>query len=60
MQNTILNYFSIYMSLYKMFCTDPLHQIKQGIWGKHFWLWFWLWFKSNFLTKSELDELDTR
>ena len=42
------------MSLYEMFCADPLHQIEQGVWGRHFWLWF----KANYLSKGELDELD--
>jgi hypothetical protein len=39
-----------------MFCADPLHQIKQGVWGKHFWLWF----KTNYLSKGGLVELDAR
>ena len=38
-----------------MFCADPLHQIEQ-VWGKHFWLWF----KTHYLLKGELDELDAR
>jgi len=44
------------MSLYKMFCADPLHQIKHGVWGKHIWLWY----KAHYLSKSELDTLDKR
>ncbi|KAF9789541.1 hypothetical protein BJ322DRAFT_1105394 [Thelephora terrestris] len=54
--NTFLDYFSLYMPLYEMFCADPLHQIEQGVWGKHFWLWF----KTYYLMKGELDELDDR
>ena len=44
------------MSLYEMFCADPLHQIENGVWGKHLWLWF----KAHYLQKGELDELDER
>lgn len=44
------------MSLYKMFCADPLHQIDHGVWGKHIWLWY----KAYYLSKSELDTLDKR
>jgi hypothetical protein len=42
------------MSLYEMFCANPLHQTELGVWGRHFWLWF----KANYLLKGELDELD--
>ncbi|KAF9784788.1 hypothetical protein BJ322DRAFT_1109498 [Thelephora terrestris] len=52
--NTFLDYFSLHMSLYEMFCSDPLHQIEQGVWGKHFWQWF----KTHYIMKGELDELD--
>ena len=44
------------MPLYEMFCADPLHQIEQGVWGKHLWLWV----KTHYLLKGELDELDER
>lgn len=42
--------------MYKMFCANPLYQIEQGVWGKHFWLWF----KAHYLSRSELDTLNER
>ena len=56
MQNTFLDYFSLFMSLYEMFCADPLHQNEHGVWGKHLWPWF----KAHYLSKGEPDELDER
>jgi len=44
------------MSLYEMFCADPLHQIEHGVWGKHLWPWF----KAYYLLRGELDKLDQR
>ena len=44
------------MSLYDMFCSDPLHQIEHGVWGKHIWVWF----KGYYLLRGELDKLDER
>ena len=42
------------MCVYQSFCADPLHQIKQGIWGQHLWLWL----KNVYLSTSELRQLD--
>ena len=49
-----MNYFSYYMCVYQSFCSDPLHQIEQGIWGQHFWKWL----KEFYLSASELRKLD--
>ena len=53
-QNTLLNHFSHWMCVYQSFCSDPLHQIEQGIWGQHCWKWF----KEVYLSVSELRCLD--
>lgn len=53
-QNTLLNYFSYYACVYQSYSSDPLHQIRQGVWGQHFWKWF----KDVYLSNSELRELD--
>lgn len=53
-QNTLLNYFSYYACVYQSHSSDPLHQIRQGVWGQHFWKWF----KDFYLSYSELRELD--
>jgi len=53
-QNTLLNYFSHYACVYQAFCSDPLHQIEQGVWGQHFWKWF----KEVYLSFPELRVLD--
>ena len=42
------------MCVYQSFCADPLHQIEQGIWGKHLWCWI----KNTYLSSSELGKLD--
>jgi hypothetical protein len=42
------------MCVYQSFCADPLHQIEQGIWGKHLWCWL----KKTYLSASELGKLD--
>lgn len=53
-QNTLLNYFSLYACVYQSFCSDPLHQIRQGVWGQHLWKWC----KEVYLSSPELRELD--
>lgn len=42
------------MCIYQSFSADPLHQIEQGIWGRHFWQWL----KGVYLSASELRKLD--
>jgi hypothetical protein len=49
-------YFSNYIDLYQMFPAEPLHQVEQGIHGKHMWPWI----KNNYLTAYELAVLDQK
>ena len=39
-----------------MFPAEPLHQIEQGIHGKHTWVWI----KATYLTSNELAVLDQK
>ena len=60
-QNTFLDYFGYYTSIYEAISADPLHQIELGVFGKHIWLW--VINKSDvagYLLKGELDILDER
>jgi len=49
-------YFSNYIDLYQMFLAKPLHQVEQGVYGKHTWPWI----KDNYLTPHELAVLDQK
>ncbi|KAF8603005.1 hypothetical protein BDV93DRAFT_556926 [Ceratobasidium sp. AG-I] len=42
-------------SIYSAIVADPLHQIEQGVWGKHLWLWI-----RNSLSKQQKKTLDAR
>ena len=55
-QNVLLMYFSNYIDIYQMFPAEPLHQIEQGIYGRHIWPWI----KANYLTTHELAILDQK
>ena len=55
-QNTLLKYFSNYIDVYQTFPAEPLHQIEQGIYGKHMWPWI----KASYLTAHELAILDEK
>jgi hypothetical protein len=60
-QNTFLNYFSHFTSIYEAISADLLHQIELGVFGKHFWLW--VISKGDmpgYLSDGELDMLDDR
>ncbi|KAL1689775.1 hypothetical protein GGG16DRAFT_114767 [Schizophyllum commune] len=37
--NTFNDTFGSYIGIYQMFVLDPLHQIEQGEWGRHWWPW---------------------
>lgn len=39
-----------------MFPAEPLHQVEQGVHGKHMWPWI----KDNYLTPHELAVLDQK
>lgn len=55
-QNVLLTYFSDHIELYQMFPAEPLHQIEQGVGGKHIWPWI----KTKYLTAHELAVLDQK
>ncbi|KAG8734944.1 hypothetical protein FRC10_011167 [Ceratobasidium sp. 414] len=42
-------------SIYDAIIADPLHQIEQGVWGKHLWMWI-----RNDLPKASKQILDDR
>jgi len=61
LQNTFLNYFSYFTSIYEAISADPLHQIELGVFSKHFFLW--IISKGDnpgYLSKKELDVLDDK
>ena len=62
LQNTFLNYFSHFTSIYEAVSADLLHQIELGVFGRHFWLW--VISKGDnpggYLSDEELDTLDDR
>lgn len=60
-QNTFLDYFGYYTSIYEAISADPLHQIELGVFGKHIWLWvISKGDVAGYLLKGELDMLDDR
>ncbi|KAL1662130.1 hypothetical protein GGF50DRAFT_117329 [Schizophyllum commune] len=52
-KNTFLQLFGQYLSVYDMFVVDPLHQIEQGEWGRHWWPWL-----LEKLSSESLDAID--
>ena len=54
LQNTFLNSFSAYISIFQAFILDPLHAIEQGEHGKHLWPWL-----CEALPESSLSEIDS-
>lgn len=38
-QSTFFDIIPSFHSIYNAVVADPLHQIEQGIWGKHLWPW---------------------
>ncbi|KAL1725193.1 hypothetical protein EV714DRAFT_256070 [Schizophyllum commune] len=52
-KNTLIELFGQYISVFDMFIADPLHQIEQGEWGRHWWPWL-----LNVLPDRSLDLLD--
>jgi hypothetical protein len=59
-QNTFLNYFGQFTSIYEAISADLLHQIELGVFGKHFWLWVISKGDPGYLSDEELDALDDR
>jgi hypothetical protein len=53
LQNTFLNFFSEYISIFQAFGLDPLHAIEQGEYGRHLWPWL-----REALPGSSLSEID--